>query len=136
MPAITGKRFNFGNLSIDEKHVVKAVPHRVYSTAIHPTTPKPVAFVGSKWGHVGMWSPHDMHTDEDTGTTVFQPHSRPVSGLVFHPSRAACMFSCSYDGSVRGLDVAKEVRSGAPCAVPRLAAATLWLRGRACCAGV
>lgn len=110
----TGRTFNFERLSIDERHVVKAVPHRVYSTAMHPTTTKPIAFVGSKWGHVGMWSPHDMHTDEDTGTTVFQPHARPVSGLVVHPTRAACVFSCSYDGSVRALDVTKQVRCSPP----------------------
>ena len=46
---------------------------------------------------------------QDTGTTVFHPHARPVSGLVVHPFLDSSVFTCSYDGSVRTLDLTKQV---------------------------
>ena len=59
-----GPKNDFRDLTINERHVVKAVPDRVFSMAIHPTCEKPLVLAGSKWGHVGIWSPRDMGTDE------------------------------------------------------------------------
>ena len=41
---------------------------------------------------------------------MFHPHARPVSGIAFHATKQDCLFSCSYDGSVRAFNLEKAVR--------------------------
>lgn len=43
----------------------------------------------------------------------FAPHARPVAGIAFDLDDGNSLLSCSYDGSVRCLDVVKQVRKAA-----------------------
>ena len=42
-------------LGIDEQHVVKLVPNRIFSLTFHPAKYKTLLFAGDKWGNLGVW---------------------------------------------------------------------------------
>jgi WD40 repeat protein len=43
------------------------------------------------------------------GVMCYEPHSRPVSHIAFNPENSEKLFSSSYDGTVRCMDIAKGV---------------------------
>ena len=45
----------------------------------------------------------------DDGVLCFEPHSRPIPHIEFHPENSGKLVSCSYDGTVRCMDIAKHV---------------------------
>lgn len=42
-------------LGINEEHVVKLVPNRIFSLTFHPAKYKTLLFAGDKWGNLGIW---------------------------------------------------------------------------------
>lgn len=86
--------------------VIKCVPDRVFSITVHPATERVFAFVGDKWGRLGIWETDEA--DEDAATTVFKPHARPIPAIVHCPGEPNRIMTCSYDGSVRTMDVTAE----------------------------
>eukprot|EP00127_Corallochytrium_limacisporum_P004782 Clim_evm8s175 gene=Clim_evmTU8s175 len=89
----------------DEKYVEKLTPDRTYSIAYHPDHSKAVVVVGDKWGKIAFW---DVENGEDA-VYSFHPHSRPVSWLKFVKEHPYAMYSCSYDTSVRKMDMKQEI---------------------------
>ena len=108
-------------LSLDEEsNVAKVVPERIYSVACHPSSQHLLVCAGDKLGYVGLWNVDQYNnTDREEGTKkgkisstdgvhLFKPHSRPVSTLIWNTSGSK-LLSSSYDGTVRCLDVEKQV---------------------------
>jgi len=105
-------------LAIGEDLVAKVVPDRTYSIVFHPCTQAPTVLVGDKGGKVGLWhvlhrpsapsSPASASDATDDGIFMFSPHVRPVTRLLVRPGNAAQVLSCSYDGSVRVLDLGRH----------------------------
>ena len=48
-------------LGIDEQHVVKLVPNRIFSLTFHPAKYKTLLFAGDKWGNLGLWDVVRIH---------------------------------------------------------------------------
>lgn len=42
-------------MQINEYHVAKVVPERIFSVAIHPTENTVLLAAGDKWGKIGLW---------------------------------------------------------------------------------
>ena len=40
-------------MTVSADHVIKVVPHRIYSMAVHPCESNTLVAAGSKWGHLG-----------------------------------------------------------------------------------
>lgn len=99
------------------------VPERIFSVAFHPGD-KLVVAAGDKWGkvnlyfkaffkdvyfQVGLWDCQD--TEGAThGVHLFRYHSRPVNCITWD-THSSSLFSTSYDGTVRCLDVEKQEAS-------------------------
>lgn len=49
------------SLGIDEQHVVKLVPNRIFSLTFHPAKYKTLLFAGDKWGNLGVWDVVRIH---------------------------------------------------------------------------
>ncbi|SJX60734.1 uncharacterized protein SRS1_11961 [Sporisorium reilianum f. sp. reilianum] len=112
------------------KSAAKVTPKRVYSMAYHPATDKDLVFVGDKEGSIGVWDAAPSASSSN-GTTVkkeanddddederdddsfpegkawtLQVHGRsPVTCIKFDPVNHNSVFSCSYDSTVRKLDL-------------------------------
>ncbi|KAJ9476478.1 DNA damage-binding protein CMR1 [Pseudozyma hubeiensis] len=111
------------------KSAAKVTPKRVYSMAYHPSTDKDLVFVGDKEGSIGVWDAAPTASSSPKGSVVkkeddeeeqdaedafpegtawtLQVHGRsPVTCIKFDPVNHNSVYSCSYDSTVRKLDLA------------------------------
>jgi WD40 repeat protein len=79
------------------------VESRIYSVEFHPSPNVLLAAAGDKMGNVGLWK-IDALNDENDGVSLFRPHKSVVSHLEWTPEGDK-LFSFSYDGTVRLMDV-------------------------------
>ncbi|XP_074617744.1 WD repeat-containing protein 76-like isoform X2 [Acropora palmata] len=94
-------------LGIDEQHVVKLVPNRIFSLTFHPAKYKTLLFAGDKWGNLGVWDVGS--TSGEDGVYLYEPHSRPISCMSFDPNNCGKLYTASYDGTMRCCDVASGI---------------------------
>lgn len=118
-----------------EPNRIKITPERIYSMSFHPTASKPIAFAGDKLGNLGIvdgsqkrdigvkWedgedvgvkkeqsdsADEDEEDDPDPVITTIKPHTRTISAMHTHPSKATILYTASYDSSIRGIDLEKQ----------------------------
>lgn len=94
-------------------------PERIYTMTFHPTEYKPLLFAGDKIGHLGILDAsqerlgsNDDDEDEDEpdlSITTLKPHTRTLVSMLIHPSKPTHLYTASYDGSIRELDLEKTV---------------------------
>ncbi|KAF3925294.1 hypothetical protein ABW20_dc0107395 [Dactylellina cionopaga] len=97
---------------------IKIVPERIYCMAFHPVTSKQLVFAGDKLGNLGIFDASnplpnpDYNADEDDeayshipNVSTFKLHARSISTLFVEPNSAESLYSTSYDGSIRKLDL-------------------------------
>lgn len=94
-------------LKINEDHVVKLVPDRIFSLAFHPARYKTLLFAGDKWGKLGIWDVGSAKGED--GVYLYEPHSRPINCMSFDPSNCGKLYTASYDGTMRCCDVASGI---------------------------
>eukprot|EP00803_Ostreobium_quekettii_P010962 evm.model.scf_523.1 EVM.evm.TU.scf_523.1 scf_523:16647-23842(-) len=116
-----GHKVTVGELTLREEDVVKVTPTAVVLLGFQDRGDELVVAGGDKTGHVGLWhlrsgrggqrglaqQDNTMEgTDDDSDLLTFAPHSQMLSGLKWAGGRgqASCLFTASYDGSVRRLD--------------------------------
>lgn len=92
----------------DDACVAKVCPERIYSVAVHPSHSQLIVCAGDKAGHVGIWNVDNNSSAvvPNDGVHLFRPHRGAVSCLQWTGS--GCLFSASYDGTVRWFDAASE----------------------------
>ncbi|XP_065909163.1 WD repeat-containing protein 76-like [Dysidea avara] len=93
---------DLSNLEINQ--IEKVTKDRIFSLAVAPATEKTFVLAGDKWGKIGIWDTEgdDIH--------LYEPHSRPVSAIVFNQEESLTKFySSSYDGTLRACDLEKGV---------------------------
>ncbi|EPS45440.1 hypothetical protein H072_562 [Dactylellina haptotyla CBS 200.50] len=97
---------------------IKITPERIYCMAFHPVTSKQLTFAGDKIGNLGIFDASnplpnsDYNPDEDDealshipNVATFKLHSRSIATLTVDPTSAESLYSTSYDGSIRKLDL-------------------------------
>ncbi|KAK6331770.1 hypothetical protein TWF718_002311 [Orbilia javanica] len=97
---------------------IKITPERIYCMSFHPTTSKNLVFAGDKIGNLGIFDAsnplpnpdYDEAEDEEAlshipNVSTFKLHSRSIATLSFAPDSAESIYSTSYDGSIRKLDL-------------------------------
>ncbi|KAL4181421.1 hypothetical protein AMTRI_Chr12g271160 [Amborella trichopoda] len=94
--------FEVGQLRLRAENVARLVPGRIFSLAFFPFCERSVVVAGGKFGHVGIW---DTDQKEEDGVHSYCPHSAPVSGVVVWPFHLTKIFTSSYDGFIRLMNV-------------------------------
>ncbi|EWC47994.1 hypothetical protein DRE_02876 [Drechslerella stenobrocha 248] len=97
---------------------IKIVPERIYCMTFHPIESKQLVFAGDKVGNLGIFDASnplpnpDYSPDEDDqglahipNISTFKIHARSISTLLVDPNSAESLYSTSYDGSIRKLDL-------------------------------
>ncbi|CAG8636451.1 13334_t:CDS:1, partial [Acaulospora colombiana] len=90
---------------------VKVTPERIYCAAVHPARDKILVAAGDKVGSLGFWDVRDKVELEDGNyrprTYMFKAHTRSILTAKYSPIDYNQLFTCSYDGSIRYLDLNK-----------------------------
>ena len=104
----------YESLAVDHPHqVAKVVPDRIYGMAVHPGTDQLVVCAGDKLGYVGLWkvqADHDGISSSSSSSDevhLFKYHAGAAASLQW-TSNGTSLFSTSYDGTCRMLDIATE----------------------------
>lgn len=111
-----------------EPNRIKITPERIYALGFHPAEDRALVFAGDKLGNLGLFdgsqtTPQTIKAEADDADedgdaaddevepaiTTFKIHTRTISAFQFAPHDANALYSCSYDSSVRKLDLAKGV---------------------------
>lgn len=95
---------------LNERDIVKALPDRVYSMALHPRADRMVIAAGDKLGNLALWSapPSSASLGDDSqepDVVVYRPHTNPITQLHFSPQDPTKLVSASFDGCVREFDL-------------------------------
>ena len=108
-----------------EPNRIKITPERIYSLGFHPIVEKPLVFAGDKMGNLGIFDgsqqsastkleakvkeedsdEEDADEAYDPSITSFHLHTRTISSFQFSPINASHLYTCSYDSSLRLLDL-------------------------------
>lgn len=90
-------------LSLAEEDIKKLTPIRVTSMVVHPSDRTLVVVAADNDGNLGVWQ-------VDNGSVFkFRPHISKVASMQYHPADSTQLISASHDGTVRCLDLKKEV---------------------------
>ncbi|MCO5604038.1 hypothetical protein L7F22_058195 [Adiantum nelumboides] len=90
--------------TLQRSDIARVVPERIMSVTFLPVNDKLLVVAGDKSGHLGFW---DVEWDDEDGDGVhlYRSHTAPVSGIAVQPYSASKVLTCSYDGTVKRLDV-------------------------------
>ena len=114
-----------------EPNRIKITPERIYSLGFHPSVEKPLVFAGDKMGNLGIFDAsqtsdsvkkengvkrededeEEEEDDPDPAITSFHCHTRTISAFQFSHANPSHLYTCSYDSSLRLLDLTKSKSS-------------------------
>jgi len=100
---------NLSDVTLREENVMKVTKSGTVHLDIMPRTDRLVVAAGDKEGHVGVWSLSSDFADQHN--VLVKPHTQYISGLKWSPSTGRDLYTCSYDGFCRKLDVSKGAAS-------------------------
>jgi len=98
---------DLADVHLEEEHVLKLTRSGITHLDTAPRTDNVAIAAGDKDGHVGFWCPSNVSEDSEVVVEV-RPHSQYVSGLRWCPMGSGALYTCSYDGSVRKLDIKQQ----------------------------
>jgi WD repeat-containing protein 76 len=93
----------------DDWSSVKVTPERIYCISIHPSKDKILASAGDKQGSLGFWDINEKimnkYENEESQTFVLNAHTKTITYSQYSPTDSNLLFTSSYDGSIRYLDL-------------------------------
>ncbi|MCO5607672.1 hypothetical protein L7F22_061870 [Adiantum nelumboides] len=92
------------NYFLQKSDTARVVPERITSASFLPLSEHLFLVAGDKLGNLGFWNV-ESSDPEGNGLHVYRPHMRPVSGIAFPSFHATKVLTCSYDQTVKLLDV-------------------------------
>jgi WD40 repeat protein len=90
--------------------VAKLTESRIVAIWLHPSPHKVIAAAGDKEGNLGIWDV-DHKGGPTEGIYKYQPHVGNICRLHSWYQNPSKLYSASYDGTIRFLDLEKEVLS-------------------------
>ena len=92
------------NLKLAETDVAKVTNSRITSIFVHPSVEKDVVFAGDKEGIFGIWDVNNT-TDGDGGVYKFPLFVSNICQINVRSNDPGKVYACSYDGTVRFVDI-------------------------------
>lgn len=94
---------------------LKITKERIFHMQFHPAEDKKLIMAGDKVGELGLWDADAVKVksegDDEDGELegpemyAFKPHSRTISKILTDPNSSQKIYTGSYDGSIRCLDL-------------------------------
>lgn len=111
---LNAERIKFDKLKLYEKFdplEIKITHQRISSIAFHPSKTDRVIAVGDTVGDLGIWAvdsgSEERGEDEDPTISIVKPHGKLISKILVPTQSPTKIYTSSYDGSVRSLDLNK-----------------------------
>ncbi|KAK6201595.1 WD repeat-containing protein [Scheffersomyces amazonensis] len=104
------KRKEFDNLKIYERFDpldIKLAHYRITSINFHPSTTDRVVMAGDTNGNVGIWAVDSNKEADEPLVSILKPHGKSISKILTPVQSPSKIYTSSYDGSVRQLDLNK-----------------------------
>eukprot|EP00249_Psilotum_nudum_P001386 c13852_g1_i2 orf=264-1799(+) len=92
------------SLTLKEQDVARVVPERIFNVLFFPFRERIILAVGDRVGNLGLWDVECEKLEGD-GVHIYRPHAAPVTGMAIAPYNGSKVLSCSYDGTVRHMDI-------------------------------
>ncbi|KAG7664994.1 uncharacterized protein J8A68_001459 [[Candida] subhashii] len=110
--SLESKRKEFDSLHIYEKHDpldIKISHSRITAIHMHPSQDNRLILAGDTMGNVGLWAVDSTTNEEEPepAITILHPHGRNISKIITPTYAPSKIYTASYDGSVRSLDLHK-----------------------------
>ncbi|GJJ72118.1 hypothetical protein EMPS_04475 [Entomortierella parvispora] len=93
----------------------KVCQGRIYCMAVHENKDKILVCGGDIDGNLGFWDlnedladDYEPEYDEEPNIYSYKAHSRTLSSMQYSPTDPTKLFTSSYDGSIRYLDLVKQ----------------------------
>lgn len=81
---------------------------RMTTIEFHPSSKRKVIFGGDTNGMLGIWAVDD-DSEEEPAITRFNPHRKNIARISVRPDAPEEVVSSSYDGSIRTMDLQKNI---------------------------
>ena len=94
--------------TLDERMVVKACKSAVVHMHFQPRHDTLLLAAGDKDGNVSVWHASRAESDPSDGVHLHKPHQQYVSGLSWGPRSSQALYSASYDGTIKCLDLERR----------------------------
>jgi len=92
------------HLSLKEEDVAKLTPSRITAIFMHPSTSKVLVVAGDTNGFAGLWNV-DNFSDGNDGVLQYHLHNSNITRFHCFEEDYSKVYSASYDGTIRFLDV-------------------------------
>ncbi|ODV83705.1 hypothetical protein CANARDRAFT_9269 [[Candida] arabinofermentans NRRL YB-2248] len=91
-----------------EPNEIRLTTERMTSILFHPSNTRKIVIGGDKVGEMGIWSVDDESIEEPE-ISHFRNHRAHIPKLAIREEQPTEIVSCSYDGSIRLLDIEQSV---------------------------
>lgn len=95
-------------LKLSELDVAKVTESRITSIFCHPSRDKVLVVAGDKVGCLGIWDVDSELTSGLGGVYRYNPHVSNIAGIHSWAQAPSKIYSVSYDGTIRYIDLEKE----------------------------
>ncbi|KAH9615274.1 hypothetical protein KSS87_011959 [Heliosperma pusillum] len=95
------------SLNLEPENIARVLPGRISCVRFFPTADMTMVVAGNKFGQLGFWDVKPQEENEDV-IHVYRPHTAPLSGVSIHPFSLSKVYTSSYDGSIRLMDMENE----------------------------
>jgi len=94
-------------MTIRDADVAKCCQSRIYDAKFHPGSSKLLLATGDKYGNLGFWDVDaaESASHKSGGCYLRQPHSMPIRCLKFSPIDFSKLYTCSFDGTLKCVDM-------------------------------
>ncbi|MCL7044486.1 hypothetical protein MKW94_030527 [Papaver nudicaule] len=105
---------NLGSLILKPENVARLLPKNILNLCFFPCKDRSIVVAGNKSGSLAIWDMdadlNDREEEEigNEGIYLYDPHTAPISGIAIRPFSLSKIYTSSYDGCVRLMDVEKE----------------------------
>jgi hypothetical protein len=106
-PSFFAYQQNMKSLSLKEEDIFKLTQYKVTAMCMHPSISKLLVAVGDNNGFVGLWNV-DKASDENKSMLLYRLHNAKITSFHCSEDNSSRLYSTSYDGSIRFLDLNSE----------------------------
>ncbi|RZC73656.1 hypothetical protein C5167_049136 [Papaver somniferum] len=113
--SVIGSSLDLESLILKPENVARVLPKNILNLCFFPCKNRSIVVAGNKAGSLALWDMDaDLKEDKEEqignydGIYLYDPHTAPISGIVIQPFSLSKVYTSSYDGCIRLMDVEKE----------------------------